>query len=94
MDQKKEYLAEIILGSETDTLDITGKVVKTAMLPKLNQQTIQDVLFDFRGKIMQEPPMYSALKYNGKPLYKLARKGITVDRKKREVNIWKMLLET
>jgi len=88
MDQEKEYVSEIFLGSETDTLDITGKVVTTASIPKLNQQLIQDVLSDFIGDIMQEPPMYSALKYNGKPLYKLARKEITVCRKKRGVKIY------
>ena len=88
MDQEKEYVAEIILGSETDTLDITGKVVKTSQIPKINKQSILDVLFNFTGDIMQEPPMYSALKYNGKPLYKLARKQITVYRKKREVKIY------
>ena len=88
MDQEKEYVSEIFLGSETDTLDITGKVVTTARIPKLNQQLIQDVLSGFIGDIMQEPPMYSALKYNGKPLYKLARKEITVVRKKRSVRIY------
>ena len=93
MDQEKEYVAEIILGSETDTLDITGKVVKTAKIPKHNKQSIQDVLFDFIGDIMQEPPMYSALKYNGEPLYKLARKEITVFRKKREVRIYDIELQ-
>ena len=49
MNQEKEYIAEIILGSETDTLDRTGKVVKTAQIPKLNKQFILDVLFDFKG---------------------------------------------
>jgi len=93
MDQEKEYVAEIILGRETDTLDLTGKVVKTAQIPKINKQSIQDALFDFTGDIMQEPPMYSALKYNGKPLYKLARKEITVYRKKREVRIYDIELQ-
>ena len=93
MDQEKEYVAEIILGSETDTLDITGKVVKTSQIPKINKQSILDVLFNFTGDIMQEPPMYSALKYNGKPLYKLARKEITVFRKKREVRIYDIELQ-
>ena len=93
MDQEKEYVAEIMLGSETDTLDITGKVVKTSQIPKINKQSIQDVLFDFTGDIMQEPPMYSALKYNGKPLYKLARKEITVFRKKRQVRIYDIVLQ-
>ena len=93
MDQEKEYVSEIFLGSETDTLDITGKVVSTAKIPKINQQLIQDVLSGFIGDIMQEPPMYSALKYNGNPLYKLARKEITVYRKKREVKIYDIELQ-
>ena len=93
MDQEKEYVAEIILGSETDTLDITGEVVKTAHIPKLNKQSIQDVLLNYTGDIMQEPPMYSAIKYNGKPLYKLARKQITVSRKKREIRIYDIILQ-
>ena len=93
MDQKKEYVAEIILGSETDTLDLTGIIVKTAEIPRLNEQIIRDVLSDFIGDTMQEPPMYSALKHNGQPLYKLARKKITIQRKKRTVKIYDIQLE-
>ena len=88
MDEKKEYIAEIVLGIETDTLDQTGKIIKIMDIPKFNKQALQNVLYDFIGAIMQEPPMYSALKHNGQPLYKLARKGITVYRKKRLVNIY------
>ncbi len=92
MDQQKEYIAEIILGSETDSLDITGKIVKRAHIPNINGHIIQNVLSDFIGEIMQEPPMYSALKYNGQPLYKLARKGIVIHRKKRLVKIYDIKL--
>ena len=88
MNQEKEYIAEISLGRETNTLDRTGQIVKTAVIPKLNKECIQDVLTDFTGDIMQTPPMYSALKQNGQPLYKLARRGIIVHRKKRAVKIY------
>ena len=87
MDQEKEYIAEIVLGSETDTLDPTGKIVKRSNIPQLNKQAIQHVISGFIGDILQEPPMFSALKYNGQPLYKLARKGIKFDQKKRRVKI-------
>ena len=93
MNQEKEYMAEIFLGTETDTLDRTGKIIKTADIPKLNEHYIRGVLSDFTGDIIQEPPMYSALKHNGQPLYKLARKGITVHRKKRIVKIHAIQLE-
>ena len=93
MDKEKEYIAQIILGFETDTHDLTGKVVKTAIIPPLSKQFILDVLANFTGNIMQEPPMYSALKHNGLPLYKLARKGITVHRKKRAVKIYDIHLQ-
>ena len=87
MNQEKEYVSEITLGSETDTLDLTGNIIKRAQIPNINENIIQNVLSDFIGDIMQEPPMYSALKYNGHPLYKLARKGINIHRKKRLVKM-------
>ena len=89
MDKEKEYIAKIVLGYETDTLDLTGKIISSdANIPKHNKKKIADVLSKFKGNIMQEPPMYSALKLNGKPLYKLARQGIIVKRKKRKVKIY------
>ena len=92
MDKEKEYLAEIQLGSETDTLDPTGKVVETANVPKLTEDKINLVLKEFIGEIKQEPPMFSALKVNGEPLYKLARKGINIPRENRTVNIYDIQL--
>ena len=88
MDKEKEYLAEIQLGVETDTLDPTGKVVRTADVPDLSKDEINMVLKKFIGEIKQEPPMFSALKVNGQPLYKLARKGINIPRKNRAVTIY------
>ena len=92
MDNEKEYLAEIQLGVETDTLDPTGKVVETANVPKLTEDKINLVLKEFIGEIKQEPPMFSALKVNGEPLYKLARKGINIPRENRTVNIYDIQL--
>ena len=92
MDKEKEYLAEIQLGVETDTLDPTGKVVGTADVPRLSQDDINLVLKGFIGEIKQEPPMFSALKINGQPLYKLARRGIKIPRKNRAVTIYDIQL--
>lgn len=92
MDKEKEYLAEIKLGVETETLDPTGKIVKTADIPLLTEKVINDVLNKFIGEIRQEPPMFSALKVNGQPLYKYARKGIVIPREKRTVNIYDITL--
>ena len=88
MEEEKEYIAEIQLGIETDTLDRTGKLVKTANIPNLSEDIIKTVLKLFIGSIMQKPPMFSALKVNGQPLYKSARKGINIPRKKRLVSIY------
>ena len=87
MNKEKEYLAEIQLGIETDTLDPTGNIMKTASIPDLSQNQIKTVLKTFIGKIKQEPPMFSAIKVNGQPLYRLARKGINIPRKKRVISI-------
>ena len=87
MDKEKEYVAKIQLGIETDTLDLTGKVIKTATIPVLSIKRINNIIKLFIGEIKQEPPMYSALKVNGQPLYKYARKGINIPRKKRIITI-------
>ena len=87
MDKEKEYIAKIQLGVETDTLDLTGNITKTAIIPDLSTKDITDIIKLFIGEIKQEPPMYSALKVNGQPLYKLARKGINIPRKKRIITI-------
>ena len=92
MDQEKEYVARIQLGCQTDTLDPTGKIVKKEKIPKLDEVFIKDALSCFIGKIMQIPPMYSALKYAGLPLYKYARKGIAVELPERRINIYDIKL--
>ncbi len=88
MNKDTEYLAEIQLGIETDTLDPTGNIVKTASIPDLSQDQIRAVLKNFIGHIKQEPPMFSAIKVNGQPLYRFARKGINIPRKKRVIIIY------
>lgn len=82
----KRYTAEIMLGTATDTLDITGKVLSHIDCDVSDTQ-METVCALFRGKIEQTPPMYSALKKDGKRLYNLARQGIVVEREPRAVEI-------
>ena len=85
-DTDKEYVASFRLGERRDTGDITGQVVEES--PALvSQQALEAALPAFRGEILQVPPMYSAIKLNGQPLYKLAREGVTVERKARPIEI-------
>ena len=92
MDKEKEYVASIRLGLQTDTLDKTGIVINEAKIPPLSENKIKKVLSEFIGEIEQIPPMYSALKVKGVPLYKYARKGIVVDRKIRSAKIYAISL--
>ena len=88
MKLEKEYIGNIVLGSETDTLDPTGIITKIKSVPKLNKSKVENVLKNYVGEIEQIPPMYSALKWNGQPLYKLARKGVKVKRVSRKVKVY------
>ncbi len=85
-DKEKEYVAELILGVETDTQDMTGQVLSRRE-PTMDEETVKNVIMSFLGEYMQIPPMYSALKVNGKKLYELARAGKEVERKARPVVI-------
>lgn len=86
---KKEYIATMKLGIETDTLDITGSIVKRKNnLKKITTQDIEEVLKKYTGKIIQEVPKYSSVKVKGKKLYEYARKGEEVVLPKREVEIF------
>lgn len=87
MDEDKEYITEAIFGKRTDTLDYDGEVVDTSD-KTFTREDLEEAIKDFTGEITQIPPMYSALKVNGQKLYDLARKGIEVERKKRQVNIY------
>lgn len=88
----KEYAAVIKLGEKTDTFDSDGRVIKKTDDFLLAEDEIKTVLKDFTGAINQVPPMYSAVKMNGTPLYKLARKGIVIERQPRQVTIHKIEL--
>lgn len=83
----KEYEATLILGIATDTEDATGTVVERLDQVSVTEEEVRLVLSQFVGTISQIPPMYSALKQDGKRLYELAREGKTVERKPREVTI-------
>lgn len=91
-DSSKAYRADVKFGAETDTLDRTGAVTET-FEKKLTESDIISVLPKFKGEITQVPPMYSAVKVNGKKLYELARQGKTVERPERKVIIEKLELE-
>lgn len=85
---KKEYLCCLKLGEETDTYDAEGRITAAADPSFLSDDAIIKALKGFAGKIRQVPPMYSSKKINGTPLYKMARKGIVVEREAREVEIF------
>ena len=87
MDERKEYITEAIFGKRTDTLDYDGQVVATSDVI-FTREDLEKEMENFTGEITQIPPMYSALKVNGQKLYDLARKGIEVERKKRQVYIY------
>jgi tRNA pseudouridine55 synthase len=89
----KTYSAKILLGTTTDTLDLEGKIITELPVPNLTATHISNILSSFKGEVEQVPPMYSALKHNGKRLYDLARQGITVKRNARKVTIYDIRLE-
>ncbi|NQU67676.1 MAG: tRNA pseudouridine(55) synthase TruB [Candidatus Marinimicrobia bacterium] len=89
MNLNKTYIGTIQLGETTDTLDTEGKITDSQPIPAISDELINSVLSEFTGDISQIPPMYSALKKNGVPLYKLARKGKIVPREPRKISIYK-----
>jgi tRNA pseudouridine55 synthase len=88
LDADKRYHLECQLGVNTTTGDAEGEVIDTQDVSAISERDVKKVLPDFLGEIDQVPPMYSALKHNGERLYKLARKGIEVERKARQVTIY------
>jgi len=84
----KAYEGILRLGIKTDTHDSEGKVLSTAQLPPLRDENIKEAFNSFCGTIEQVPPMVSAIKHKGRKLYKLARQGIEVERKPREITIY------
>lgn len=87
IDKEKTYLGEISLGSITDTQDSSGKTIETRDWSGIVREQIESVLPEFTGTIMQTPPNYSAVKKNGKRLYKMARAGQEIEIESREAKI-------
>ena len=86
-DKDKIYEAVMLLGVETDTQDTSGEILKELPVT-LSEECVKETILSFIGNYAQVPPMYSALKVNGKKLYELAREGKTVERKARNVQIF------
>jgi tRNA pseudouridine55 synthase len=96
LDADKTYVATLQFGEETDSGDLTGIVTARAAegFAGVQEQALRDVLSRFMGKIEQIPPMYSALKRDGKPLYEYAREGIELERAPRQVTIYRNELQS
>ncbi|WP_106475828.1 tRNA pseudouridine(55) synthase TruB [Phytohalomonas tamaricis] len=92
LDADKCYLARVQLGVTTDSGDAEGNVLKQRALPQLDRQQVRQVLNGFLGEIEQIPPMYSALKHQGRPLYELARAGKEIVRAPRRITIYHIAL--
>lgn len=88
----KSYTADFKLGLRTDTLDIWGSVIETREAA-VTKEVVQQALEAFRGEISQVPPMYSALKKDGKRLYDLARQGIEIEREPRKITVYSLTLD-
>ena len=84
---QKEYVGTVHLGIATDTYDAAGQVTEERDASGVTQEALEAALDNFRGVILQTPPMYSALKQQGKRLYDLARSGVEVEREPRTVDI-------
>lgn len=92
LDCNKQYRVVMKLGETTDTQDADGRVLTRTDAGTISRDQVEKTLKSFEGKIQQVPPMYSALKVKGQPLYKLARKGQVIDRAPREVTITSLTL--
>ncbi|MEM7798745.1 MAG: tRNA pseudouridine(55) synthase TruB [Chloroflexota bacterium] len=89
----KTYVGQIKLGETTNTYDADGEIVLSRPVPELNAASVDQALEQFRGDILQIPPMVSAIKKDGQPLYKLARQGKEVDRPPRPITIYALHLK-
>ena len=87
-DKNKTYETVLLLGKTTDTQDISGTVLEEKAVEGLSEESVKACVDSFVGDLMQVPPMYSALKVNGKKLYELAREGIEIERKARPITIF------
>jgi tRNA pseudouridine55 synthase len=90
VDATKKYRAQIELGIATDTYDGSGQITQQGDPSGINQPQLESALDLFRGSIQQTPPMYSAVKHRGQPLYQLARAGIKVERKSRLARVYRL----
>src|SRR6478736_6061347 len=88
MSEDKEYVGTLKLGETTDSQDAQGQVTETRPVPELSRERIEEVFAQFKGDFYQMPPMVSAIKKDGVPLYKLARQGKEVEREPRFVRIY------
>ena len=84
----KEYIATLKLGTKMDTGDSEGKAIEESEIPDLKSLNLHEILNNFLGKQMQIPPMYSAIKVNGRKLYELAREGKSIEIPAREIEIF------
>jgi tRNA pseudouridine55 synthase len=92
LDSDKKYRAKLKLGVRTDSGDCEGNVLESCADFQISQLEIEQALTPFKGEIEQVPPMYSALKVNGVPLYKMARKGQTIEREARRITVYSIEL--
>ncbi|WP_028485462.1 tRNA pseudouridine(55) synthase TruB [Hydrogenovibrio halophilus] len=93
LNAKKGYIATLQLGQATDSGDCNGQPTETAPVPELTTETVVGVLNTFLGTSLQIPPMYSALKHQGRPLYEYARQGIEIERPPREITLDRIVLK-
>ena len=94
LDSDKRYIAKVKLGERTDSGDSEGVIIEVQRRIDVDYETLVQALTKFEGEIKQLPPMYSALKHQGVPLYKLARKGLSIERKLRSITIHKIVLKS
>jgi tRNA pseudouridine55 synthase len=87
MQGEKEYIATLRLGIETDTQDREGTVIRRSEKIPLDQSEVERIFNEFQGEVLQTPPMFSALKHNGIPLYRIARRGENIPRRARRITI-------
>ena len=92
VEHDKTYIATIELGQKTSTGDLEGNIIESKSVNHFSKKFVEDILHSFIGEMMQVPPIYSAVKLNGKKLYEYAREGISVSVEPRKINIYEMAL--
>jgi tRNA pseudouridine55 synthase len=90
----KQYSARVKLGERTDTQDAQGRIIETRDISSITHSDIINAVMKFKGRIKQIPPMFSAIKIGGETLYKLARKGIEIERPERTIEIYKISINS